>query len=394
MGYSYGQHSAKNFPVWEPGFLDIHHINTGSGDSTFMIFPDGTTLLFDAGTLDKAGFETKYAPLRATAPVPNDSKSPSQWIAQYIEHHHPSLDGEPSLDYVLVSHFHSDHYGSIPELGRLVPMKKVIDRNFPHYDFPLDLKSYLEKDSLFQSYLNFISNEVPQVESLVVGSTRQIVPKKKWKGFSVLGLKSNELLWDSKKESSVKLFEKEEMLEFYKGKYNENPLSLAILVQYGDFEYFTGGDNTGLTGFGLPDWFDVETPIAQSIGNVEALTLNHHGNRDATNQYFVEKTDPQVAIQQLWCSDHPGQEVYQRLINLGDNASQRLIFSTNMHPETMVTYGPWFKKRYNSTKGHIVLRVYSSGSDYEVYILNEENNTVKKYFGPFRSKASSSTKGP
>ncbi len=27
---------------WRTGFLDIHHINTGSGDASYYIFPDGT----------------------------------------------------------------------------------------------------------------------------------------------------------------------------------------------------------------------------------------------------------------------------------------------------------------------------------------------------------------
>ena len=36
-------------PSWEPGYLDLHHINTGVGDAAFYVFPDGTTLLFDAG---------------------------------------------------------------------------------------------------------------------------------------------------------------------------------------------------------------------------------------------------------------------------------------------------------------------------------------------------------
>jgi hypothetical protein len=36
---------------WREGYLDIHHISTGSGNATFMVFPDGTTLLFDAGAV-------------------------------------------------------------------------------------------------------------------------------------------------------------------------------------------------------------------------------------------------------------------------------------------------------------------------------------------------------
>ena len=38
---------------WQPGFLDIHHINTGRGDAAFMVFPDGTTMLVDAGDMSE-----------------------------------------------------------------------------------------------------------------------------------------------------------------------------------------------------------------------------------------------------------------------------------------------------------------------------------------------------
>ena len=36
-------------PAWVPGTLDIHQIVTGRGNAAFMMFPDGTTLLLDAG---------------------------------------------------------------------------------------------------------------------------------------------------------------------------------------------------------------------------------------------------------------------------------------------------------------------------------------------------------
>ena len=34
---------------WRTGELDIHFINTGVGEQTFFIFPDGTTMLLDCG---------------------------------------------------------------------------------------------------------------------------------------------------------------------------------------------------------------------------------------------------------------------------------------------------------------------------------------------------------
>jgi hypothetical protein len=37
-------------PPWSPSTLDIHQIATGRGNSALTIFPDGTTMLVDAGT--------------------------------------------------------------------------------------------------------------------------------------------------------------------------------------------------------------------------------------------------------------------------------------------------------------------------------------------------------
>jgi len=35
---------------WKPGTLDIHHLAYGRGNSTFVLCPDGTSILIDAGT--------------------------------------------------------------------------------------------------------------------------------------------------------------------------------------------------------------------------------------------------------------------------------------------------------------------------------------------------------
>ena len=43
-------------PAWAPGTLDIHQIVTGRDNAAFVMFPDGTTLLLDAG--DAGGTES------------------------------------------------------------------------------------------------------------------------------------------------------------------------------------------------------------------------------------------------------------------------------------------------------------------------------------------------
>lgn len=379
----------KAFQKWKRGFLDIHHINTGRGNASFIIFPDSTTLLVDAGELDKDIFEKKYAPLKATLPKPNKAVSTAAVIANYIKFVMPKKKSF-FIDYGLITHFHQDHYGSFVALSNLISIKKIIDRDYPNYNFPLNLKEFLSNDSLFQDYQKFIHNKEIFAESLIVGSDSQIKPlysKDEFLNFKVQNIKRNATIWNSKEKEAFEYFKPEDMISYYKGKYNENPLSLAIKISYGDFDYYTGGDNTGLQGFGLPYWFDVETPIAKSVGDIDVTTLNHHGNRDATNYFFVKNLNPRVVIQQTWCSDHPGQEVYQRLIYKNNDLKIRDIFSTSLHNETLITYGPWFKEAYKSTQGHIVVRVFPN-SNYEVFILNDEtlDLTVKSKFGPYESK--------
>ncbi|MGY0408325.1 MAG: MBL fold metallo-hydrolase, partial [Polaribacter sp.] len=255
---------------WQEGYLDIHHINTGRGNATFMILPDGTTMLFDAGNLDKKSFEKRVAPLKVSSPKPNNTLSAAQWIALYIKKTIPK-NRKLGIDYAVISHFHEDHYGSLAGLGKEIPIHKIIDRGAPNYNFPFDLKNYLRKDSVFQNYLSFIHTTKATVETLQVGSKSQIrllnTPKK-YPSFKIRNVKSNGTIWTGKAEKTFTYFTAKEVVAYYKGKYNENPLSLALKISYGDFDYFTGGDNTGLQGFGLPNWFDVETPIAKAVGKV------------------------------------------------------------------------------------------------------------------------------
>lgn len=379
------QACAQSLPPWKEGYLDIHHINTGNGDAAFMVFPDGTTLLFDAGDLDEEAFQKKNAPLLATSTFPDNSKTAGGWIADYISKVSPN-GRDIRIDYGMISHFHSDHYGSIVELGELIPIGKMIDRDYPDYDFPLDMKEYLKNDKMFMGYLRFLEENKISAEALRVGRDDQIVLLNNTEfDFKVRNVKAGAVIWTGEGNKIQQYFQAADMVDYYKGKYNENPLSLAIKISYGDFDYFTGGDNTGLQGFGLPKWFDVETPMANAVGKVEVTTLNHHGNRDATNSNFVEKLDPKVVVEQTWCSDHPGQEVYSRLVYHSKQNEERHIFATYIHPETKVTYGPWFNDNYKSMKGHIVIRVMPGGKEYYVFILNEGDLNVVNQLGPYHT---------
>ena len=404
---AYGQSEGpENIVSWQKGYLDIHHISTGQGDAAFMILPDGTSLLFDAGDLDTAAFNRKFAPLIATATFPSDSLQAGGWIAHYIKQVHPA--GEKAIiDYALISHFHGDHYGTITgdedaskkgdyllsgitEVHEYTPIQTLIDRAAPAYDYPLPLELYYAQNKTFKNYLQFVRDQhgkgVIDLQSLAAGQADQIVLKNdrdQYDNFEVRGVKVNAALWTGEHDLVSELFPKETGIS-NQGTFSENPLSLGIKVSYGDFDYFTGGDITGMQGFGLPAWFDVESPVADVIEETDVITLNHHGNRDATNQYFIENVQPRVVVQQSWCSDHPGQEVLHRL---NYYASPVDIFATNIHRETQVTLGLWIKENYKSMGGHVLIRVAPGGASYQVIILDhlKAELAVAQQFGPYTS---------
>lgn len=78
---------AHPLPPWQKGYLDIHHINTGRGDATFIVLPDSTTCLIDAG--DMSNDRPRMHSKRTAIARPDESRPPYEWIAQYIQSHTP-----------------------------------------------------------------------------------------------------------------------------------------------------------------------------------------------------------------------------------------------------------------------------------------------------------------
>src|SRR5690242_13678841 len=114
---SLAQQPGQPLPPWTPGTLDIHQINTGRGNAAFLIFPDGTTMLLDAG-------DGGNTPPRGTTPKPDASRTPAEWITRYIRHMLPH-EPDPTLDYGYLTHFHDDHMGALTKVG--LPIKLMLD---------------------------------------------------------------------------------------------------------------------------------------------------------------------------------------------------------------------------------------------------------------------------
>ena len=419
--FSFGQIATigEYLPAWKEGMLDLHHINTGRGDAAFYILPDGTTLLVDAGEMSPTG-DRIFTP-RNSKIHPNYSKIPSEWIVTYIKKLYPQTE-TIQLDYALITHFHDDHFGAyypgaklsaskkyyltgITGVAESIPIKMLIDRGYPNYSYPVPLKGnkerilseniYDEREyESFENYWNFIEYQVEeqgmQAASLKAGRDDQIVlinNPNAYPQFAVRNIMSNGKIWSGEGTTTFNHFPDTTGMN-WKSRPHENPSSNAIRIDYGPFKYFTGGDIPGVADLGKPEWADLETPAAKVIGEVDVATLNHHGNRDSQNEFYVKTIKPKVWVQQTWSSDHPGHEVLRRITSRFLYPEERDLFATNMLEANKNVIGPSLERSYKSTEGHIVVRVLPGGKEYYVIILDDdtEDYKVEKIFGPYYSK--------
>jgi len=368
--------SYEAFPKWTPGTLDIHQINTGRGNAAFLMLPDGTTMLIDAGNGGNL-------PPRGTPPKPDASRTPAEWIVRYVR-----AMGAERIDYGLVTHFHDDHMGAMAAVMRSIPVLTTFDRAWPTYAYPsADHAEFTRAD--FLAYRELLAKGVSKGERLMPGRDQQLILKQnraKYPEFRVRNIAANGEVWTGDGTATRRLFP--ELATVSKADWpTENMSSLGIRVSYGRFDYYTGGDIPGRPRPGYPAWHDVETAVANAVGAVEAAVVNHHGNRDSTNAYFVSTLRPRLWIIPVWSSDHPGHDVLDRMYSTRLYAGPRDVFATNMIEANKVVIGPLLD-RLASSQGHVVIRVSPGGAAYQVFTLDDssESHQVKSVFGPYPSE--------
>lgn len=400
----------QSLPAWQEGYMDLHHISTGRGNAAFIVLPDGTTLLIDAGDISETHLRTLSA--RNSALRPNAQKSAPEWIADYIRQFGPDRERQ-ALDCAVITHYHDDHFGEwdstrtlasnqayaltgIMAVGDLVPVHVLLDRGF---SFPVDVQSpefmEAEKDDEYhivqtlQEYRKFIDwhtqNRRMRHETVIPGSDTQIglvYDPLRFPDCSVRIIAANGIVWSGYQSADVDTL-------FPKGRYpGENPLSVCLRISYGRFDYFTGGDISGIGPYGETDLHSMESVVAPVVGPVDVATLNHHGNRDSQNPYYVRTLRPRVWIGQTWSSDHPGHDVLRRISSRRLYPGPRDVFATDMLEANKLVIGDLVDRAYAADHGHIVVRVYEGGDAYRVYVLNDlsEKREIIRETGPYRSR--------
>lgn len=304
--------------TWTPGTLEIHVLNVGQGETQLIIGPTGRTLLIGV-------YEPSW-----------NTNQGAVWVASEIRR----ITGGSHINYVMPSHWHLDHmgyagYGGIWSLleEQGITADALIDRdggtwvdanNDAICDPDLEvvwhnagtISGTARNWVCWATDPNTIGGQMRQLAQ--IGSTTQID----------LGLANGVTTKIVQVDAQgVTMVDGVTPLQ---GDHtadalppSENDYSITIWLNWGRFDFVTGGDTDGeyaTSSFGYT-YNDVETDVAARIGQeVEVIWVNHHGSGHSTNETYVSTLNPDAAIYSPGSTNtygHPDQRVLDLLYNNG-----------------------------------------------------------------------------
>jgi beta-lactamase superfamily II metal-dependent hydrolase len=237
--------------------LEIHYINVGWGGCVLIKGPNGTTLLLEAGN---TGHGTNH-------------------VVPYLQ----SIGIPPSagLDYMILGHRHCDHAGGMDEV-----IQAGYDVHVANYDNGSTSTPSCWNDWVDEAETTSAGGPVPMPLGTIIDLGNGALLTCIARNGALLG------------GTSIPVS-------------TENDRSIALLVQYGGFDYLWASDLGGgeednsCTGRSSSQ-DDLETPLIQTIspggaapliaaGGIDVLHVNHHGAESSTNSNYMNLAQPTVA---------------------------------------------------------------------------------------------------
>jgi len=168
--------------------LRIYHIDVEQGDATLFICPDGRALLVDSG---KNGHGNRLESVMDQA-------------------------GVTQVDVFVCTHYHEDHYGGIDELVHdfQVPIGEAYDRGDKDW-----LPSHKYNEETYVDYQAAVGEDAIHLRR---GGSISVDPAVHVTCISSGGV----VIGEENPQTGI----------------NENDMSISLLLTYGQFRYFIGGD--------------------------------------------------------------------------------------------------------------------------------------------------------
>ena len=373
-----GVDEASVYPGWRPGELDIHFIRTGVGEQTFFIMPDGTTMLLDCGDF----YRPQY--LKHVPRVPSPDRLGGEWVSRYVQR----LVKERSVDYFLLSHWHSDHCGGpsrrcetaadgrkvcgITRFAEDFSIRHYFDHQYPRSGVHA-LNPSEDSLAMMREWIPFMENKRGmKAHAFEVGAANQIAmlrdPKAYSGSFEIRNLFANAVHWDGKGGTVDYAPEYAKLKPGLGGKISENALSTGIRIRYGNFSAYFGGDI---------DFPDYEARIGKIVGPVDVCKMNHHGHPSSMGSAFCREVMAKAYVSCVWS---PNQISAKNMVNMASRdlyGGERLLMPDFLPDVRREEYrGREFMKDVLDIAGHHVFKVAPGGGTFEAFVLSSQDESM------------------
>jgi competence protein ComEC len=233
--------------------LQIYFVDVEGGQATLFVTPAGQSLLIDTGWPD------------------NEGRDADRIVAA------AKKAGVSKINYVLITHFHMDHVGGLPQLVARIPVETFIDHgdNREVGDAPTD--------EVWKNYQGLLATGKFKRITAKPGDVLPI------QGIRATVVSSDGALLDESLPGSGQENASCKESEPHPGDQTENPRSLGTFITFGKLKLLDLGDLT----------WDKEMQLmcpANKLGKVDVYIVSHHGWRESGSPALVHGIAPRVAI--------------------------------------------------------------------------------------------------